>query len=62
MDTVSKEKFDKLVRMEPAALTPGDIEFLKVRQSYLTASDRERYADVLGLSEAKPARSKKDDK
>lgn len=47
MDKDSQEKFDKIVRMEPAALTAGDIEFLKVRRSYLTASDLERYGHLL---------------
>ena len=50
MDTKSQERFDKIVRTEPAALSSGDIEFLKARRSYLTAPDAERYAKVLGDS------------
>lgn len=65
MDSESQKQFDRIVRTEPAALSPGDIEFLKVRRSYLTASELERYGKLLGAPEteedtetAKPGKKK----
>ena len=67
MDSKSKENLDRILRVEPEALSPGDIEFLKARRSYLTASDLERYLKVLGpvssdesqsAEPAKPAKKK----
>jgi hypothetical protein len=57
MDQTSRAKLDEILRKEPAALTPGDIEVLRARESYLTADQREVYAEQLGT--AKPAKAAK---
>jgi hypothetical protein len=46
-----QEKLAEIVAKEPAALTPGDIEFLRARRSYLTAEQAQTYAAQLGESE-----------
>lgn len=51
MDDTSKKKLDEITAKEPAALTEGDIVFLKARRSYLTADQLTRYAEVLGQSD-----------
>jgi hypothetical protein len=48
MDPKSKEILDAILRKEPAALSEGDRDILRARRSYLTASDLERYAEILG--------------
>jgi hypothetical protein len=58
MDSKSRERFEEITRKEVEALTPGDIEFLRARVSYLSSDQRERYASVLG-SEQKAAPKKK---
>jgi hypothetical protein len=52
MDTESQKLFDTLVRMQPDQLRETDIAFLNSRESYLSASEREAFAEILG--EAKP--------
>jgi RNA binding exosome subunit len=51
MDNTSRAKFDEILRKEPAALTPGDREFLRARKSYLTVDQQKAYAEVLEVSE-----------
>jgi hypothetical protein len=41
--------------MEPEALSAGDIDFLKARRSYLTASDLQRYGKLLGKPDEETA-------
>lgn len=50
MDQESQKIFDRIVRTEPGALSKGDVDFLKARRSYLTASDAARYAEVLATA------------
>ena len=52
MDTKSRERFEEILRKEAAALTPGEIDILRARVSYLSSADRERYADVLPSAKA----------
>jgi hypothetical protein len=60
MDQKSKEQLDEILRKEPAALTPGDVDVLKARISYLSPSDIERYKPVLAEEKSveKPAPEK----
>jgi hypothetical protein len=58
MDPKSKEQFEEILRKEPAALTPGDVDFLKARASYLSEADVERYKSV--LAEPEKPKAKKD--
>ena len=46
MDNQSKAKLDEILRKEFAALTPGDKDFLRARESYLTADQKAAYAEV----------------
>lgn len=55
MDQQSKERLDEILRKEPAALTAGDLDFLKARISYLSESDIQRYKLV-------PTEEKRDEK
>lgn len=53
MDQTWEQKLADILTKEPAALTTGDIEFLRARRSYLAPEQLSLYAEVLG--EAKPA-------
>jgi hypothetical protein len=46
-----QEKLAEIVAKESAALTPGDIEFLRARRSYLTPEQLETYKAQLSESE-----------
>jgi hypothetical protein len=48
MDKKSQENFDRIARLEPAALSAGDIDFLRARQSYLTSDQKVKFAAALG--------------
>jgi hypothetical protein len=54
LDPKSEEKMKEILRKEMEALTPGDIEFLKARITYLSPADRERYQAVLAPVEENP--------
>jgi len=47
-----EERLAEILRKEPAALTPGDIEFLRARRSYLTSEHLGVYAEILGIAES----------
>lgn len=57
MDKDSQALFDSLMQKQPHELRETDIEFLKARESYLTADQRTVFGDVLGLP--KPAKKSK---
>ena len=42
-----EEVLKEIVQKEVEALTPGNIQFLKARRSYLTKEELKRYASVL---------------
>jgi len=42
-----QERLAEILKKEPAALTPGDIEFLRARRSYLNPEQAKLYADAL---------------
>lgn len=71
MDQGAQERFDELVRKDPASLTEPEAAFLRARESYLTEEQRERFAAVLApaataapeeqeAEEAKTSKKKKD--
>jgi len=47
MDNLSQKKLNEILKKEVLALTDGEIQFLKARQSYLTATQADFYAKVL---------------
>jgi hypothetical protein len=49
MEQTWQEKLNEILMKEPAALTPGDIEFLRARRSYLNADQLSQYAEVLSV-------------
>jgi len=55
MDKDSKKLFDELMAKQPHELRESDIEFLKARQSYLTADQVEVFGETLGLTKPKKA-------
>jgi hypothetical protein len=59
MDTESKKNFDRIVNLEPEALSEGDVVFLKARRSYLTKDEEEKFKDLL---DPKPEAKKKAEK
>lgn len=42
-----EQKLADILTKEPAALTPGDIEFIRARRSYLDEKQLETFADLL---------------
>jgi hypothetical protein len=52
MDSKSRERFEEITSMEAEALTPGDIDFLRARSSYLSSDQRAKYKAVLETEEA----------
>lgn len=55
MDDKSRENLDRILGVEPAALTEPDREFLQARRSYLTQDQRELYGITEpGAEESKP--------
>ena len=59
MDKDSQAEFDRIVAIEPAALSEGDQAFLKARRDYLTAEQAEIFASI--LSEPKKAKKVSDE-
>jgi hypothetical protein len=51
MDVESQAKFDEIVKKDPAALAPGEIDFLRARRSYLNEEQRATFASVLGVQD-----------
>ncbi len=47
MDDQSKNRLEAILREVPASLSEGDREFVRARQSYLTADERKALAEVL---------------
>lgn len=47
-----EQKLADIVTMEPAALTAGDIEFLRARRDYLSEADRVKFAEILPKADA----------
>jgi hypothetical protein len=64
MDNVSKSKLEEILKKEQAALTEGDKQFLRARESYLTADQKEAYAEVFDApaAQTEDAKPKKKDK
>jgi hypothetical protein len=52
MDDSSRKQLDEILKKEPAALTEGDKAVLRARESYLTADQKEVYAEVLQVPNA----------
>jgi hypothetical protein len=52
MDVESQAKFDEIVKKDPAALTPGEIDILRARRSYLTEEQTLTFASVLDTAGA----------
>jgi hypothetical protein len=61
MDKTSQAKLDEILKKEFNALTPGDKDFLRARESYLTPAQKEAYAEVFG-SEKEPEAPKTEKK
>jgi len=59
MDPESQKNFDRIVALEPAALSEGDITFLRARASYLSADQQAKFAEFLGESDAEDPKPKK---
>jgi hypothetical protein len=60
MEQTWEQTLAGILAKEPAALTPGDIEFLRARKSYLTPKQLETYAEQLGsVTEEKVAKKSK---
>ncbi|HKF48313.1 MAG TPA: hypothetical protein VKB38_13205 [Terracidiphilus sp.] len=54
-----EDRLAEILKKEPAALTPGDIEFLRARRSYLDDQQLSLYAEVLGTEKPeKPSKKK----
>jgi hypothetical protein len=49
MDQASQDRLAAILKLEPAALSQGDIDFLRARVSYLSEADKARYAEVLNF-------------
>ncbi|HEY1757950.1 MAG TPA: hypothetical protein VGG72_21450 [Bryobacteraceae bacterium] len=62
MDKDSQTLFDELMRKAPHELRESDIQFLKARESYLTADQRAVFGEVLGLTEGSAKEEEKSDK
>lgn len=54
LDQLSQDKLNKILRLEPQALSQTDIGFLKARRTYLTPEQEVFYADVLDKEAPKP--------
>lgn len=52
MDEATRKQFDEILRQEPGSLRETDLAFLRSRESYLTADQRERFAEVLEVKSA----------
>lgn len=52
MDEQSKAELDRILSVEPAALTESDAAFLRARSSYLSEEQRHVYAEVLAEAPA----------
>lgn len=42
-----RERINEITMLEPEALTPADISFLRARESYLRPEQKEIYKEVL---------------
>ena len=61
MDQQSQDKLNKILKLEPQALSQSDIDFLKARRSYLTSEQVAYYAKVLE-QEAPPSPQNRDNR
>ena len=62
MDPLSKARFDEITSKDVNDVTEEDTAFLRARASYLSGDQREKFADVLKVSEPeadKPAKAEK---
>ena len=59
MDKDSQALFTELMAKQPHEMRQSDIEFLKARESYLTADQRELFGETLGFDKPKPKKSEK---
>jgi hypothetical protein len=62
MNPEAREELDRILAIEPAALSESEIGFLRARRSYLTKEQTEVYADVLAEKPAKAEKPVKEDK
>ena len=53
MNPEAREELDRIVAIEPVALTEYEAGFLRARRDYLTKEQTEVYADVLKAKEVK---------
>jgi hypothetical protein len=53
MNPEAQEIFDRLVKLDPTALTDEDKEFLRARRSYLTSDQRRIFASLFKVEEVK---------
>ena len=59
MNFEGKEELDRILEIEPNALTETDADFLRARRSYLTKEQSDVYADVLAEKPAKVEKAEK---
>jgi hypothetical protein len=59
MNEEARAELDRILAMEPAALTEGDQAFLAARASYLTEEQRIRHGLVDATEMPSPRRSRK---
>jgi hypothetical protein len=52
MDKLSQERLAEILRKEPKALSQGEIDILRARESYLSADQKDVYAEVLEVKKA----------
>lgn len=53
MDQASQIEFDRIVALDPEALTDAEKDVLRARRSYLTEEQRAKFASVLSEKPAK---------
>lgn len=61
MDQESKKILDGILAKEVSALDENEKGFLRARRSYLSASELEKYSDVLKVEEAEETENEKVD-
>ena len=51
MDEYSQKEFDRIIKLEIAALSESDKRFLRARQSYLSPKEKDIYQEILDASD-----------
>lgn len=59
MDPQSKQKLDEILAKEIGILSEEEKGFLRARRSYLTASEAEKYSEILGAKKEEDEPKKK---